>query len=267
MSFSLSLQAETEIADELVWNLQIDLSVVSDPTELVGVTQKEESDFVELALYMDLYYKGFFIQSNKNRTRFSNFGAEIGYHLYEESNYEISLVHKSYATGFDENEIYGEGAGEDVVPELEGINSRFDTSMQGLRFLNYTDNRLFWVDVAGDLISGEHRGWAVDAFYLLTYQLRNWDIDAGIGATYFSDKTNTYLYGVSPSESRALRPAYTPGSGHVFSVEVSARYPLSASWVFNTGVSVNQYSSSISDSPLVARDTVTRFKVSVGYVF
>lgn len=267
ISLHFPVHAESDDSDELVWNVQIDMGLLSDPTELVGIKQEEEIDFIGLAIFMDLYYKGFFIQSNKNRTIANNFGAELGYHLYEEANYEVSLVYKSYATGFDENEIYGEGSGEVVVPELEGIESRFDTAMQGIRYLNFTSNRLFWFDIAADFIDGEHRGWLLDTFYVYTHQVRNWDINTGVGATYFSNKTNDYFYGVNEHESRAFRPEYSPGDGYIYRLELSARYPISSSWVFNTGISVNKYSDSIYASPLVARDTVTRFKMSIGYVF
>lgn len=260
-------QAESDDSDKLIWNLQLDLGLVSDPTELIGIKQKDTEDYLELALFLDLYYKGFFIQSNKNRTASNSFGAEVGYHLYEGSYYDVSILLKSYKAGFDENEIYTYSLDKEVVPELAGIDSRLNSTMQAVRYLSYTSNSLFWIDIANDLFSGDHQGWLLDTFYVYTYRYRNWDFNAGAGATYFSKKTNDYFYGVSEHESRPFRAEYSPSGGLIYTLEFSAQLPISSRWVFSTGIRVNHYSSNISGSPLVARDTVARLKMSVGYVF
>lgn len=261
-----AVQAATEESEDFIWNLQIDIAAVSDPTELVGIKQMDSEDYLQLALFVDIYYKGFFIQSNKNRANSREQGAEIGYQIYEGSNYEVSVLSKSYITGFDEYDIYSGEASDVVVPELSGIDARLDNTMAGVRYLYYSYNSLLSVDVAHEIREGDEKGWLLDTFYVYTHRYKNWDINAGVGATYISDKTNTYFYGVSEHESQSFRPEYSPGSGLIYTFELTAQHPISSSWVFNIGVNVNHYSSSIFDSPLVARDTVTRFKMSVGYV-
>lgn len=266
LSICYCAHAQAGESDELTWRVQFDIAFVSDPTELVGIKQDDTVDYLQPSIDLALFYKGFFIQSDRNGTGSRNRNAEIGYRFYESTNYELSVLAKGYLAGFDENDIYSGILDEEVVPELAGIDSRLSTTMAGFRYLYFSDDSIFSIDLANGIDKEAHTGWLIDTYYLHTFRHRNWDINAGLGATYLSEETNSYFYGVNEHESRPFRPIYSPNSGAIYTLELSAQRPISPSWIFNIGINVNHYSNSIFDSPLVARDTVVRFKVSVGYV-
>lgn len=257
--------AEPEEREDFSWNVTLGVGLISDPTLLLGAEQHETNDYLGFLIALDFYYKGFFIQTNKHRTNALFRGSELGYELYIADDYEFDLISKSYLLGFDQN-----NAGlvhDEFIPELEGIRSREFSADQGIRYIRYLNDAVYWVDVAGNLFNDYHDGWVLDAFYSHIIPIRNWDVNIGAGATYFSSKMNSFYFSITEDEANENRPVYDAGSGYRFELEASAQYPISEDWLFSSGLTLSHYSSSIADSPIVARQNVLRFQVGVSYVF
>lgn len=251
--------------DEFYWNLTAELGLVKDSTLIVGGKQDGLDDYAALSIWLDLYYKGFFIQSNRYRTSGLVGATEIGYELYLDKDFEINLINKNYLAGFDQNNV---GLiGDSDIEELAGIKDREFAPSQGLRYMRYYEGAVAWVDVSVDLLAGYHRGWVVDTFYNRRIEYRNWDLSYGVGASLFSEDMTDYFFGVDNSEVRENRPFYEPGIGYRVEFEAVGHYPLAEDWLFTVGSTLSHYSNSIADSPLVARQNVLRFKMSVSYVF
>ncbi|WJG09803.1 MipA/OmpV family protein [Aliiglaciecola sp. LCG003] len=257
------------MADEpnngLSWNVTVEMGLVSDPTLIKGGEQHEFADFTTVDIWLDLYYKGFFIQSNRYRSSGYIGATELGYELHLDEDYEVALINKNYVAGYNQTSV---GLIDNQFnQQLAGINTRKYSPSQGIRYLRYLDNAVAWVDLSADLLTRRHKGWVIDTFYSHVIENRNWDISVGAGLTLFSQNMTDYYFGVDAAEVAVNRPYYQPSRGLRAEVEAIARYPLSASWLFTVGTTVSHYSNTIKNSPLVARQNVVRFKMSVSYVF
>lgn len=227
--------------------------------------QEEFIDFLDVSLGIDIYYGQFFIETNNQANR-SNRSSSIGYRLIDTSDYQIDfLVGQSYLDALSEKE--GNIIRDEPSSELQGIRDRDTEINQGLRYTRYSGNRAWWVDIAGDPFDISHGGWVIDGYYAQVYQVFNWELHAGFGATYFSEEVVDYHAGVSISESTTERPTYEAGSGTRFSLDMSAQYPLSEDWVFVSGFTYKHYSKSFSNSPLYKSDKQTLFSLGVMYVW
>lgn len=266
MMLTISAQAKAnETDDEFNWNVTVELGFINNPTLIVGGEQSSFDDFTSIDVWLDLYYKGFFVQSNRYRTSGSFGATELGYELHLDENFEINIINKNYLAGFNQRNV---GLVVDsYIEELEGIKARTFVPNQGLRYMRYLDESVFWVDVAVDLIAGKHRGWVLDTFYATKTEYRNVDLSFGAGLSLFSADMTNYYFGVDRDEAQIDRPFYEPGVGYRAELEAVMRYPLSQDWLFTAGATLSHYSDSISDSSLVARNNVFRFKLSVSYVF
>ncbi len=261
----LTANMATAEEDEFQWNIAAELGFVHSPSIIKGAEQSDFSDFIFLNIWLEAYYKGFFIQTNNYRNSGVVGRTELGYEILVEDDYEIDFIYKSYFAGFDQ---YNAGAViDELIEELEGIDERKYSPHAGLRYMRYFDKSVAWIDVAYELFGGYHNGWVVDTFYNRVYEIRNWDISVGGGATYFSDKTTDYFFGIDANEVALNRPVYETGSGYRVELESSAQYPISQDWLFTIGATYSHFSNSIANSPIVARQNVIRFRLSVSYVF
>ncbi|WP_340679007.1 MipA/OmpV family protein [Paraglaciecola sp.] len=260
-------QAENEKgSEEFSWNISLGVALVYNPSIIKGGEQKDFDEFLGVITTIDLYYKGFFIQSNRNRFNYLLEGTEVGYELHRGSNYDIDFISKEYLPGFNENSV-GWHCEEDGIPEVEGMREREFGAMQGIRYSRYMENAVWWVDAAINITESYHNGWVIEGFYSNKVQIQNWDVNYGAGASMFSSAMSNYYYSVTPAEARDDRSVYTPGAGFRVDLEATARYPVSENWLFSTGIALSAYSSSIGKSPLIKRSSVIRFNLSISYVF
>jgi outer membrane scaffolding protein for murein synthesis (MipA/OmpV family) len=251
--------------NEFSWDISIAADVIKESPLILGTDQEDTFDYLKVSILLDIYYRGFFIQTNKHRYSSYVDGAEIGYELEVNENYEVDLISKIYLPGFSATEkgLFNK----DKIEELQGINTREYLSNQGIRYMRYFQNAVYWVDVAADILNGEHHGWVIDGFYSYILQKRNWEIYLGAGASFFSSNMNNYYFSVRSEEARDSRPAYRAGAGYRLQIEAFVQHPISEGWLFNGGVTLSHYSNSISDSPLVVRENVMRAQAGVSYVF
>ena len=80
-------------------------------------------------------------------------------------------------------------------------------------------------------------------------------------------RLNNYYYGVRPSEARAGRPAYEPGSGVNATLGLYGTYALDGGWRLLGGVTRTMLDSKIKASPIVGRSAQTGVFFGAAYDF
>jgi len=267
MLFSASTLAENaseekQASDELQWQIMFELALVHDPTILEVAELDSVWSFIGGGLYLDLSYKGFFIQTNRYRA--NTFAGEFGYQLIERENWGLDLVSKVYLPGFDPEAI--QSYNKKKTPDFEKLNERNIGAGFALRYSHYTDKDLFTADLATLNPSFGNNSWLVDLYYSHLSIYQNWDIYTGAGLTYYSRDVVNYYVGVIPEESSENFAVYQPGDGFKAEAQVFGLYPLSKSWTLSLGVTQSYYSSSFNASPVGFRQNITQLKLGVRYV-
>lgn len=248
------------------WNWVFSFSTLYHKDILVGADPNSFYDYLGLNIGLELYYRGFYLQAGDSYrlARFSQ--AELGYELVSQPDYDIDLViGQSYLNGFSD-QVAGNRL-IDKIPELEGITERNSDFSQAIRYRRKYDNAAWWIDIGHDHFADYHGGWLIEAYYSYMRQVRNWDMQFGVGVTHFSGKMVNYFYGVRQHEIRPDRPAYQAGSANRLMLEIAAMRPLSENWLLGLGGSSEYYSSTVSDSPLVKRPFNFTLKATIRYVF
>ncbi len=82
-----------------------------------------------------------------------------------------------------------------------------------------------------------------------------------------SANLNNYYYGVRPQEASATRPAYLPGAGNEWSLNMYGYYDLSERWRMLGGVSVTRQSAGVRASPIVDDQPQVQALVGAAYDF
>lgn len=268
LSFAVeqALDKETTLFNQTFsWQAMMGFSVFSTNNPLKDVKQEDMGGFLSLSLLIDLYYKGFFIQSNHRRSTGLTQGAELGYQLHVDDDWAIDILTKSYIAGYDP-EFLIENKGRNI-PTIVGLKERETGNAIALRYSYFTDSSILSIDVAKLSPFNEPDGWLLDFYYsdLLIY--RNWDIYIGGGVTYYSNQIMDYYYGISEEEVTSAREYYNPNAGFKGSLEVYAQYPLSKKWSFNAGITQTYYSNVIGRSPIIDKQHITQFSLGAIYVF
>jgi hypothetical protein len=243
------------------WQAMGGISTVYQQSALKDVQQSEFEDYLNISLLIDVYYKGFFIQSNHRRSDAVMLGGEIGYELIVEDNWELDLIHKTYLPAYEPSDLIKHSNHD--IPTLEGLKDRGSVDGFGFRYSRFYKNAILSVDVAALNSSG----WLTDIFYSHLVPYRNWDIYLGAGFTHYSERVIDYYVGVNKNEVSKVRPLYQAGSGYKAQLEVFARHPISKSWSFNGGITQSYYSSSFRNSPLIGKQHLTQVMLGVLYVF
>jgi len=260
------LDKETTIFDETFsWQVMAGITIHKSSTILKAIEQDSVENFLDLSLLIDLYYRGFFIQTNHRRASSLNLGLEFGYQLMVNDEWELDIINKSYLSGYAPR--YSWTNDEDIPPLFQGLADRDSADGIGLRYSRYYDNAELSVDLATLPPRSASGGWIANVYYTHLVPYRNWDIYFGAELTYFSQKVLDYYIGIDSDEALAIRPEYQANSGFKTQLEVFAQHPISKKWTFNTGLSTSYYSESFQDSPLVGQSNETQLMVGVIYVF
>ena len=218
-----------------------------------------------VTLLVDFYYKGFFIESDHWRILTHSLGAEFGYQLMVEDEWELDIIYRSYIAGLDINYIFQQTKKD--IPILAGLTPRDTGNGIGLRYSRYLDNGVLSFDLASFQPLSDAEGWVAEVFYSHIIPYRNWDIYINTGLTYFSDKAMDYFTGVDQNEVTPIRAEYQGEQSVKAQFEVFAQRPISQSWTVNLGISHNYYLSDIDESPIIERNNTTQFLIGVLYVF
>lgn len=247
------------------WQAMANMSLIYNPSLLKGQDQEDALDYIGLSLLLDVYYNGFFIQSNHRRASGLLQGAEFGYQLVVTPEWELDIISKTYVSSYIPQDIIKNA--DKNIPTLQGLKERSAGEGIGLRYSRHHRNSVFSVDFATLAPLSDANGWIIDVFYSYVLPYRNWDIYLNTGYTHYSEKVMDYYYGVNPSEVSAVRPLHQSAGGNRLQLELFAQHPLSDKWSFSGGVSHSYYSKSIEESPLVDRQNLTQVMLGVVYVF
>jgi len=265
-SVEQKLDKETTVFDQTFsWQAMLGFSIYSNQNPLNGVEQESLFDFMSLSIMIDLYYKGFFIQSNHRRSNALAQGAEIGYQLFVENDHSLDVMFKTYIVGYQPKNLI-ENKNQDI-PTLSGLKDREPAEAIAIRYSHFNEDTILSMDFANLTHISETNGWLIDFYFNELFQYKNWDIYFGGGITYYSKQVMNYYYGVKEHEVVIARPYYKPSNGYKASLEVYAQYPISKQWSFNTGLAQNYYSSSINNSPIIDKQHTTHLFFGVLYVF
>ncbi|MGB0833360.1 MAG: MipA/OmpV family protein [Psychrobium sp.] len=250
-------EEKSKDSDKWHWDIQFQIGGIFYEHPLKGVEQEEFIDYLGVGFVIDMYYKGFFVQSNQRRSNPAEI--DIGYELYERDDWAVDVILKNF---FDDmSQDYLEDAG------FEHLESRDGAMGVALRYSHYLDDALLTVDVASVLIDEADNGWAVESFYSHLIPYRNWDIYLGTGLTLLSSNVVDYYVGIDKHESRPNLAYYRPGAAYILEAEAHAIYPISEDWTMRIGLTKSYLSDNISDSPLGIRSTSTFVKLGFNYVF
>ena len=116
-------------------------------------------------------------------------------------------------------------------------------------------------------VSGTHGGYEVSASYTFGVRRQRWYLEPSIGASYKSDKLNSYYWGVEPEESSPALPAYEPGSGTNVELRLMGNYQLTPYWTLSVVAEVERMNDPAAASPIVSDDYVYGFFAGFGYRF
>ena len=253
---------EEESESDFSWQLMVSFALRNNTSIIVG---SDANPRLDIPILFDMYYKGFFIQSNARKFSNVDQGVAIGYEIITREDWQLDVISKSYISGFSEEGVnYFD---QDNPAELKGIRPRDDDDSEGLRFTYFMDDAVLWVDAAANLISNVHNGWLIDTYYSLRLPYWNWDFYLGTGLSIYSAKFTDYYYGVSQQEATPFRPEYEAGISYRTQFELVGQYPLSENWLLGAGIHASHYSSEISHSPLVKKNNNLQFILDFRYVF
>jgi len=259
------LEKETTLFDQTFsWQIMAGLSAVYNPHILTDVKQEDANEYLAFSLLIDVYYKGFFLQSNDRRAEGLFAGGELGYQIIDKDDWSLDFIAKPYLPGFAIEDIFDEKG--ESLPSIEGLKDRDIGFGAGLRYSKYYEDAIFSVDIAS-LAPTDSTSILVDLFYSHLFLYRNWDIYAGVGFTYYSSNIIDYYLGIDHDEVTSERPFYHADDGFRSQLEIFARHPISKTWTFNAGITQSYYSNAISDSPLVRKHHITQVMLGAVYVF
>jgi outer membrane protein len=243
------------------WQAMGGISGVYEQSPIKGDIQSEFEDYLNISLMFDVYYKGFFIQSNHRRSDAVTLGGEIGYELIVEDNWELDILHKTYVPGYIPEDIIKNT--HQNIPTLEGLKERGFGEGLGFRYSHFYEDSILSVDLA----ALSTNGWVADVFYSQLVPYRNWDIYLGAGFTHYSEAVTDYFVGIDKNEVSDQRSFYEPGSSYKAQLEVFARHPISKKWSFSAGVTQSYYSTAIKNSPIIGKQHLTEVMLGILYVF
>lgn len=257
---------ETTVFNETFsWQAMGNISLIHNPSLLKGQDQEDALDYIGASLLLDVYYKGFFMQSNHRRASGLLQGAELGYQLVVTPEWELDIIGKTYISPYNPKDII-KNANKDI-PTLAGLNERSAGNGIGLRYSRYHRNSVFSVDFSTLAPLSDTNGWLVDVFYSYVLPYRNWDIYLSSGYTHYSEKVMDYYYGVNSNEVTAARQFHQSDAGNRLQLELFVQHPITIKWSFSAGIAHSYYSKSIAQSPLVDTQHVTQVMLGVIYVF
>ena len=125
-----------------------------------------------------------------------------------------------------------------------------------------------WGDVslsfAAD-ISGAHDGCIARLAWHTSHAVGRFEIEPEVGIEWQGAKVNRYYYGVGAADVTPARPLYRPGAGLGFDLGVTVAYPFAERHTLRLEAAMEFVSDEVSDSPIVARDSVGR--IGAGYIF
>ena len=149
---------------------------------------------------------------------------------------------------------------------LSGLKDRKTPLPVGVGTFQQTPYGAFVVNAFVD--AGASKGSLLEATYMAEIKLGSLSLYPMLGVERRSAKYANYLYGVTPAESLASGYAvYNAGSTVTPVVGLAADYLMTENWVVNMQLRRKWLDSSVTNSPLVVRQTQDMGYVGLSYRF
>lgn len=188
-------------------------------------------------------------------------GLQAGYNLYQSEDFSIGPALQFNTSGFKTKDAKSSSH------LYDGLDDR-DSALEGGIVARYN---MGFAELHGSVmsdISGTHDGQSVELGIERTFDLSSkWSLTPQLSANWISGKQNDYYYGVDQSERSSLREAYSAGSGVNYTVALNSHWQVSQQWHVMGRVALENFSSNVSDSPLVEKGNQSTVMVGLGYAF
>jgi outer membrane scaffolding protein for murein synthesis (MipA/OmpV family) len=148
----------------------------------------------------------------------------------------------------------------------EGLEERKQSLDAGIEFglkQNWGEIKLDWVT---DTL-GRHNGQEVRFSYRYRFETGPWSISPFVSWTWQDANLTDYYFGVSESEARPDRPAYSPGDSQWVGFGLNTAWQVTDRIVFFGNFAFGGVESNVIDSPLVDEDGFSSFFVGGTYLF
>lgn len=198
----------------------------------------------KLSMFLNGRYQwnGLFVEAFYGANK-RNEGLSFGYNFYntEHWNFDVSTIN-----------AHGE-IGVNIRDTDKLLIQKFDkTEMIGLRASGRFDQTTVQFMLAPYAIDSDFDDAIYASVWLgRTWQVKNWEFHGSIGLEYRSKEMLDHYYGISEDEATDHFGPYDVGSGIDVTGQVSASYPISTNVLFESYFKYTDYSSSITDSPIM----------------
>jgi outer membrane protein len=184
-------------------------------------------------------------------------GLDASFTLFRSGSYGIALTGSvDFEDGYDPDDSdYFEGM--DELDTLYSVGLKCETNFAG-----WEAELEFEQDV-----SGEHDGQEVELALVYPWMAGGFEFRPTLSATWLSEKTVDYFYGVSAKEAKPDRPAYSPGASYEIGAELMILRPLFGNFTAVGIVEISTFGKDITDSPLVDEDYEIEGVLGIMYTF
>jgi len=193
---------------------------------------------------------------NLQRERFFLRGVQAGWRLWQGEKSSLAAVAQPQFQGYEPGDS----------PALAGMATRRWSVDGGLQFTTRRGDLRLSLEAMHDLL-GRHGGLLASAD--LSYELggAGFTVAPGAGLEWEGRDFVAYYYGVRPTESRPGRPAYDGRGALNPYAGMRVRYSFNRRWGLFTYLRHRWLDDAITDSPIVAGDTVYSGVLAVTYSF
>jgi len=179
---------------------------------------------------------------------------DVGIRWVSENAWELGLVGRIQTLGF----------GTSDSPLLLGLDDR----KWGLELAPIVGYRGWPVHINFKTyteVFDHHSGWISQLAFSLPHETDNGYLVPSIELIRQDEDYANYYYGVSPTESNLLRPAYSAESALNTALKLRWGYALTDKWLLYGSIGLEFLDSEIGNSPIVNRDEIFSARISVAY--
>jgi outer membrane protein len=182
-----------------------------------------------------------------------------GYYLWKDPQNQLSLTLLGSPQEYKPSD--------NDLGDMKGLDKRRMTLMGGATYRHTADWGIVRTSLLGDVLNNSN-GMIWDLTYLYRFQMGDFSLTPGIGATWNSANQNRYYYGVSGHESaRTGISRYNPDDSWSPYVELSASYQIAPQWNASVMGRYIRFDSEIKDSPMIDKSGQALIWTGVSYTF
>lgn len=189
-------------------------------------------------------------------------GPELGYHLFDSSNFRINGFVAARLDGVDPKDLgTRELASQGIDRSL--LSKRRDSADAGVSAAWFGTAGRLELELTAD-ITGTSEGGQANVSYAYPFHLGHWKLTPTLGVTALSKDTANYYYGTLDKEVARGVPDYRPGTSFVpyAGIEIATRFW--GHWNFISSLQYRALPNDIQDSPLIDADVSGYGRLLIG---